>query len=42
MNYWPDDVRSDVLKIAGKSRELGMERMKTAMHVATGAEAFPL
>ncbi len=40
MNYWPDDVRSQVLKIVGKSRELGMERMKTARHVPTGTEAF--
>ncbi len=40
MNYWPDDVRSQVLKIVGKSRELGMERMRTARHVPTGAEAF--
>ncbi len=40
MNYWPDDVRSQVLKIVGKSRELGMERMRTARHVPTGTEAF--
>ncbi len=40
MNYWPDDVRSQVLKIVGKSRELGMERMRTTRHVPTGAEAF--
>lgn len=38
MNYWPDDVRSQVLKITGKSREIGMERMKTARHVPTGTE----
>lgn len=38
MNYWPDDVRSQVLKITGKSREIGMERMKTARHMPTGTE----
>lgn len=40
MNYWPDDVRSQVLKITGRSREIGMERMKTARHVPTGTEQF--
>lgn len=38
MNYWPDDVRSQVLKITGKSREIGMERMRTAIHVPTATE----
>jgi 2-polyprenyl-6-methoxyphenol hydroxylase-like FAD-dependent oxidoreductase len=38
MNYWPDDIRSQVLKITGKSREIGMERMKTAVHVPTATE----
>jgi 2-polyprenyl-6-methoxyphenol hydroxylase-like FAD-dependent oxidoreductase len=38
MNFWPDDVRSDVLKIVGKSRELGEQRMRTARHVPTGTE----
>jgi len=42
MNTWPDDVRSAVLKIVGKSRELGEVRMRTARHVPTGTEAFPL
>ena len=37
MNNWPDTVRSDVLKIVGRSEELGMARMKTALHVPTGA-----
>ncbi|TAN05219.1 MAG: FAD-dependent monooxygenase [Rhizobiaceae bacterium] len=40
MNFWPDDVRSAVLKIVGKSRQLGEERMRTARHVPTGTEAF--
>lgn len=38
MNYWPDDVRSAVLKITGKCAQLGAERMKTAWHVPTGTE----
>lgn len=42
MNYWPDDVRSQVLKITGKSREIGMERMKTARHVPTGTEQLAI
>lgn len=37
MNYWPDDVRSQVLKITGKCAQLGAERMKTALHIPTGA-----
>lgn len=37
MNYWPDDVRSQVLKITGKCAPLGAERMKTALHIPTGA-----
>ena len=40
MNFWPDEVRSAVLKIVGKSRQLGEERMRTARHVPTGTEAF--
>ncbi|MBB4095248.1 FAD-dependent monooxygenase [Ochrobactrum pecoris] len=37
MNYWPDDIRSQVLKITGKCAQLGAERMKTALHIPTGA-----
>ncbi|QTN04167.1 FAD-dependent monooxygenase [Ochrobactrum sp. EEELCW01] len=37
MNYWPDDVRSQVLKITGKCAPLGAGRMKTALHIPTGA-----
>ena len=40
MNFWPDDVRSQVLKITGRSREIGMERMKTARHAPTATEAL--
>ncbi|WP_054311372.1 NAD(P)/FAD-dependent oxidoreductase [Mesorhizobium sp. 1M-11] len=40
MNFWPDDVRSQVLKITGKSAEIGAERMKTARHIPTATEAF--
>ncbi|MVA99024.1 NAD(P)-binding protein [Nitratireductor sp. CAU 1489] len=36
MNYWPDALRSQVLTITGRSRELAMQRLKTAMHVPTG------
>jgi len=36
MNNWPDQVRSDVLKIVGRSREMGQMRMKTAMHTPCG------
>lgn len=35
MNFWPDDVRSQVMKITGRCAELGMERMKTARHAPT-------
>jgi 2-polyprenyl-6-methoxyphenol hydroxylase-like FAD-dependent oxidoreductase len=40
MNFWPDDVRSEVLKITGRCREIGMVRMKTALHVPTATEAL--
>lgn len=40
MNLWPDDVRSQVLKITGQCREIAMERMKTALHAPTGTEAL--
>lgn len=40
MNHWPDEVRSQVLTITGACREIAMTRMKTALHVATGAERF--
>lgn len=40
MNFWPDDVRSQVLKITGKSAEIGAERMKTARHIPTATEAL--
>lgn len=36
MNYWPDALRSQVLTITGRSHELAMQRMKTALHVPTG------
>jgi len=36
MNNWPDQVRSDVLKIVGRSREMGQMRMKTALHTPSG------
>ncbi len=41
MNDWPDGVRSDVLKIVGRSEEMGLARMKTALHVPTGARPEP-
>ncbi len=41
MNDWPDDVRSDVLKIVGRSEEMGRARMKTAVHVPAGATPEP-
>lgn len=40
MNLWPDDVRSQVLKITGQCREIAMERMKTALHAPTATEAL--
>lgn len=40
MNFWPDDIRSEVLKITGKSAEIGAVRMKTARHIPTATEAF--
>lgn len=36
MNYWPDTVRSDVLKITAQCAQIGAERMKTARHIPTG------
>ncbi|MDV2966682.1 NAD(P)/FAD-dependent oxidoreductase [Nitratireductor aquimarinus] len=36
MNLWPDSLRSQVLTITGRSRELAMLRLRTAMHVPTG------
>lgn len=38
MNFWPDDVRSQVLKITGQCREIAMERMKTALHAPTATQ----
>ncbi|HEV2501909.1 MAG TPA: NAD(P)/FAD-dependent oxidoreductase [Mesorhizobium sp.] len=40
MNLWPDDIRSQVLKITGRSAEIGAVRMKTARHIPTATEAF--
>lgn len=40
MNFWPDDIRSQVLKITGRSAEIGAVRMKTARHIPTATEAF--
>lgn len=40
MNFWPDDLRSKVLKITGQSAEIGAVRMKTARHIPTATEAF--
>lgn len=40
MNFWPDDIRSEVLKITGRSAEIGAVRMKTARHIPTATEAF--
>lgn len=42
MNHWPDEVRSAVLKITGQCREIGMERMRTALHVPTGTQAYEI
>jgi 2-polyprenyl-6-methoxyphenol hydroxylase-like FAD-dependent oxidoreductase len=39
MNYWPDDLRSKVMRIVGASPEIAAERMKTAMHVPTATES---
>lgn len=39
MNLWPDELRSDVLKITGRSPYLAGLRMRTAMHVPTGTAA---
>lgn len=36
MNFWPDEVRSAVLKITGACAQIGAERMRTALHVPTG------
>lgn len=38
MNFWPDEVRSQVLKITGECHEIAAERMKTALHVPTAAD----
>ncbi|MDG3580627.1 NAD(P)/FAD-dependent oxidoreductase [Rhizobium sp. YJ-22] len=38
MNFWPDDIRSQVLKITGQSPEIGAIRMRTARHVPTAAD----
>ncbi|MFT3999141.1 MAG: NAD(P)/FAD-dependent oxidoreductase [Rhizobium sp.] len=38
MNFWPDDVRSEVMKITGRCVELGMERMKTARYAPAATE----
>jgi hypothetical protein len=38
MNFWPDDVRSQVMKITGRCAELGMERMRTARHAPTATQ----
>jgi len=38
MNFWPDDVRSQVMKITGKCAEIGMERMKTARYAPAATE----
>jgi 2-polyprenyl-6-methoxyphenol hydroxylase-like FAD-dependent oxidoreductase len=38
MNFWPDDVRSQVMKIIGKCHQLGAERMRTAQHAPTATE----
>lgn len=38
MNFWPDEVRSAVLKITGQCAEIGAVRMKTALHIPTGTE----
>lgn len=40
MNFWPDAVRSQVLKITGQCREIGMERMRTAFYEPTATEAL--
>lgn len=40
MNLWPDDIRSQVLKITGRSAEIGAVRMRTARHIPTATEAF--
>lgn len=41
MNDWPDDVRSDVLKIVGRSTEMARARLRTALHVPTGTDPAP-
>jgi 2-polyprenyl-6-methoxyphenol hydroxylase-like FAD-dependent oxidoreductase len=38
MNYWPDAVRSQVMKIVGASPEIGALRGKTALHEPTATE----
>jgi 2-polyprenyl-6-methoxyphenol hydroxylase-like FAD-dependent oxidoreductase len=38
MNKWPDKIRSTVLKLVGEDVQLGAQRMRTALHVPTGAE----
>ncbi len=38
MNFWPDDVRSQVMKITGQCAEIGMERMKTARYAPVATE----
>lgn len=36
MNHWPDDLRSEVLTLTGKSEFLAQERLRTALHIPTG------
>jgi 2-polyprenyl-6-methoxyphenol hydroxylase-like FAD-dependent oxidoreductase len=40
MNYWPDEVRSKVMKIIGASPEIAAIRSKTALHAPTGTETL--
>ena len=42
MNYWPDAVRSQVMKIVGASHEIGKLRGKTAMHEPTATDPATL
>ena len=40
MNYWPDEVRSQVMKTVGASPEIGALRGKTALHAPTATVAL--
>lgn len=38
MNFWPDDLRADVMRLTGQSAELAALRMRTARHLPAGTD----